>query len=80
MNKIYFNYKKFGVHPFSWKFVQVIAVLLVVLTVGYFLPNTPYKFINLCYKPAVSLVVFGLANQILNIIPIKEVLPKSLFK
>lgn len=78
--KIYFNYKKFGVHPFSWKFVQVIAVLLVVLTVGYFLPNTPYKFINLCYKPAVAFVVFALANQVLNIIPIKEVLPKSLFK
>lgn len=78
--KIYFNYKKFGVHPFSWKFVQVIAVLIAVLTVGYFLPNTPYKFVNLCYKPAVAFVVFALANQVLNIIPIKEVLPKSLFK
>jgi len=78
--KIYFNYKKFGVHPFSWKFVQVIGVLLVVLAVGYFLPNTSYKFINLCYKPMVAFVIFALANYGFKIIPLKEVLPKSLFK
>lgn len=78
--KIYFNYKKFGVHPFSWKFLHVILVLLVVLLVGYFLPDTQYKFVNLCYKPLVAFVIFGLANQIFKIIPIKEILPKSLMK
>lgn len=80
MIKIYFNYKKFGVHPFSWKFLHVILVLLVVLAVGYFLPDTGYKFVNLCYKPFVAFVIFGLANQIFKIIPIKEILPKSLMK
>jgi O-antigen/teichoic acid export membrane protein len=78
--KIYFNYKKFGVHPFSWKFLHVVLVLLIVLLVGYFLPGTGYKFINLCYKPLVAFVIFGLANHIFKIIPIKEILPKSLMK
>lgn len=78
--KIYFNYKKFGVHPFSWKFLHVILVLLVVLLVGYSLPDTQYKFVNLCYKPLVAFVIFGLANHIFKIIPIKEILPKSLMK
>lgn len=77
--KIYFNYKKFGVHPFSMKFVHVLLVLFLVLVVGRFLPNTPYKFITLCYKPLVAFVLFALANYFFNIIPVKEVLPKSLF-
>jgi hypothetical protein len=78
--KIYFNYKKFGVHPFSWKFLHVILVLLVVLFVGYVLPDTAYKFVNLCYKPLIAFVIFGLANSIFKIIPIKDILPKSLMK
>lgn len=78
--KIYFNYKKFGVHPFSWKFVQVTFILAFVLVVGYFLPNTPFKFVNLVYKPMVAFVIFGLSNYFFQIISLKEVLPKSLLK
>lgn len=78
--KIYFNYKKFGVHPFSWKFLHLILVLIAVIVIGYFLPNTPYKFVNLCYKPFVGLVVFILANWFFKIVPIKDVLPKSLMR
>lgn len=78
--KIYFNYKKFGVHPFSWKFLHVVLVLLVVIIVGDKLPDTPYKIINLCYKPLVAFLIFGVANSIFKIIPIKDILPKSLMK
>lgn len=78
--KIYFNYKKFGVHPFSWKFLHVVLVLVTVLGVGYLLPNTPYKLINLCYKPMVAFVIFALANYFFKIISIKEILPKSLMR
>lgn len=78
--KIYFNYEKFGVHPFSWKFLHLVLVLIAVIAIGHFLPNTPYKFINLCYKPFVGLVVFILVNWFFKIVPIKDVLPKSLMK
>ena len=78
--KIIFNYKKFGVHPFSMKYVYVLAVLFLVLVTGYFLPDTPNKFLTLCYKPAIAFVIFAVANYFLKIISVKEVLPKSLFK
>ncbi|MCH4828389.1 hypothetical protein B0A56_10140 [Flavobacterium columnare NBRC 100251 = ATCC 23463] len=78
--KIYFNYKKFGIHPFSWKFLHLFFVLIIVIIIGRLLPNTPYKFINLCYKPFVVLIVFAVANEFFKIIPIKEVLPKSLMR
>jgi O-antigen/teichoic acid export membrane protein len=78
--KIIFNYRKFGVHPFSMKYVYVLGILGVVLVTGHFLPDLPNKFVTLCYKPMVAFVIFALANYLFKIIPIKEVLPKSLFK
>lgn len=78
--KIYFNYKKFGVHPFSWKFLQVLFILSLVLILGYFLPNTKIPILNLAYKPTIVLLVFFLGNSLLKIIPLKEVLPKSLMR
>lgn len=78
--KIYFNYKKFGVHPFSTKYLYVLGLLIVVLIVGYLLPDFDNKLVSLCYKPAIAFVIFALGNRIFTIIPIREVLPKSLFK
>lgn len=78
--KIWFNYKKFGVHPFSTRYFYVIGLLIVVLIVGKFLPDFDNKFISLCYKPVVAFLIFALGNQIFKIISIKDVLPKSLMK
>lgn len=78
--KIYFNYKKFGVHPFSWKFFHILILLVLVITLGNILPNTSYQLVNLCYKPLIGLGVFAVANYFFKIIPIKDVLPKSLMK
>ena len=78
--KIYFNYKKFGVHPFSWKFVHVFFLLILVLVIGYFFPIPKIHLLNLVYKPTIALLVFFIGNAILKIIPLKEVMPKSLMK
>ncbi len=78
--KIGFNYKKFGVHPFSIRYFYVLGLLIVVLVVGKFLPDFDNKFISLCYKPIVAFLIFALGNQIFKIISIKDVLPKSLMK
>lgn len=78
--KIIFNYKKFGVHPFGIKYLYVLGILLSVLFVGNILPDFGNAFFNLCYKPLVGFVIFALGNQIFKIIPVKEVMPKSLFK
>lgn len=78
--KIVFNYRKFGVHPFSTKYLYVLGLLVAVLVVGYFLPDFENKFVTLCYKPMVAFAIFALGNWVFKIIPIKEVMPKSLFK
>ncbi|KGO89293.1 lipopolysaccharide biosynthesis protein [Flavobacterium suncheonense] len=78
--KIVFNYRKFGVHPFSTKYFYVLGLLIVVLVVGYFLPDFDNKFVTLCYKPLIAFGIFAFGNRVFSIIPVKEVLPKSLFK
>lgn len=78
--KIGFNYRKFGVHPFSTRYFYVLGLLIIVLVVGKFLPDFDNKFISLCYKPVVAFLIFALGNQIFKIISIKEIMPKSLFK
>ncbi|TGD57011.1 lipopolysaccharide biosynthesis protein [Flavobacterium humi] len=77
--KIWFNYRKFGVHPFSTKYLYVLGLLILALVVGKLLPDFDAKLVTLCYKPAVAFVVFALGNRLFNIIPLKEVMPKSLF-
>ncbi|MGH2667354.1 lipopolysaccharide biosynthesis protein [Flavobacterium sp.] len=77
--KIIFNYRKFGVHPFSNKYLYILGLLAVVLFVGQLLPDFENKFVTLCYKPAVAFIVFAFGNQIFTIIPVKEIMPKSLF-
>ena len=76
--KIAFNYRKFGVHPFSTKYLYILGVLAVVIIVGQLLPDLGNKFITLCYKPMIGFGIFALGNQIFRIIPVKELLPKSL--
>lgn len=78
--KIIFNYRKFGVHPFSTKYFYVLGLLVLVLVVGYFLPDFENKFVTLCYKPVVAFAIFVLGNFVFKIISVREVLPKSLFK
>lgn len=77
--KIWFNYKKFGVHPFSFKYLYILGLLILVIFVGKVLPDLENKYISLCYKPAIALLLFAIGNQIFKIIPIKEIMPKSLF-
>ncbi len=77
--KIWFNYKKFGVHPFSTKYLYILGLLLFIIFIGKILPDFDNKYLSLCYKPAVAFLIFAVGNQLFKIIPIKEVLPKSLF-
>jgi O-antigen/teichoic acid export membrane protein len=77
--KIGFNYRKFGVHPFSGKYLYVLGILIVVLIVGKILPDFENKFLTLCYKPLIAFAIFVFGNMIFKVIPIKEIMPKSLF-
>lgn len=79
--KLYFNYKKFGVHPFTKQYISVLVLLFLSLIVGLLVPNFgDNHFVNLCLKPLAVVLVFFFGNQFFKIIAIKEVLPKSLFK
>lgn len=78
--KLYFNYKKFGVHPFTKQYISVLILLFLSLIIGLLVPDFgDSHFVNLCLKPMAVLLVFFFGNQFFKIIAIKEVLPKSLF-
>ena len=78
--KIWFNYKKFGVHPFSVKLLYLLGLLILVLVINSFLPSFKNSFVNLCYKPLVAGTIFFIVNQIFKIIPLAEIIPKNIKK
>ncbi|WP_310554860.1 oligosaccharide flippase family protein [Flavobacterium sp.] len=76
--KIWFNYKKFGVHPFSNQYFYSIGFIILSILIGFILPNSDSKSLNLCYKPFVVLILFFVGNSIFKVIPIAELVPKKI--
>jgi O-antigen/teichoic acid export membrane protein len=75
--KINFNYRKFGVHPFSKSYIIILFLLGVSMLLGYLLTNFDNHFINLIFKPTLIFLIFAIGNYIFKIIPISELLPKK---
>lgn len=76
--KIAFNYKKFGVHPFSFRYGYVIGFVILSVAIGFILPNSSYKTVNLFYKPLIPITIFIVGNQLFKIIPIPQWLSKKM--
>jgi O-antigen/teichoic acid export membrane protein len=77
--KIGFNYKKFGVQPFTKQFLPVVGFTITGITLGYFLPEFQNKWINLFYKPTLVMLLFLIWNAVFKIFNIKDILPKKIF-
>ncbi len=77
--KVWFNYNKFGVQPFTKKYLYIICFIIVGIVVGHFLPNSQNKWVNLFYKPIVVILLFLIWNKIFRMFNIKDLLPKAVF-
>ena len=76
--KTWFNYKKFGVHPFSTQYLYIVGFVIFSLAISFILPDFKNVFINLVYKPFVVICLFLVMNKFFKIITFKDLLPKKL--
>lgn len=72
--KLEFNYRKFGIHPFSKDNIYIFLTGIISVIVVYYLPDFSNNLINLFTKPGIILILFLLANSWFQFIPIKELL------
>ncbi|MDL1913244.1 MAG: polysaccharide biosynthesis protein [Bergeyella sp.] len=72
--KVVFNYKKFGVFPFSIKMFWTLLLGILAVGIGFLIPEAPKPFLNLVYKPFFVLVFILLGNYFLKILPIQDFL------
>lgn len=75
--KLIFNYKKFGVHPFSSAMLRAsICILGVGLLSGLF-PQTGFDLLDLFLWPGIVMIVFFILNESLRIIDWRSLIKKK---
>lgn len=74
--KVFFNYHKFGVSPFSFSMLKVFLLCFFSFLVSYFLPIFEENIINLLYKPLFFLILCFLGNLIFKIFSLQEFFQK----
>ncbi|MBV7439816.1 oligosaccharide flippase family protein [Weeksellaceae bacterium TAE3-ERU29] len=77
--KIIFNYKKFGVSPFSNKMLYIFGICIAATGIALLLPDFNSNFLNLIYKPSVVLLLIIIVNHFAKIFPLEEYI-KNLIK
>lgn len=76
--KLGFNYRKFGIQPFSKEYIYIILTgIMGVLLVNY-IPDFSNNLFNLITKPLLILCIFFVANSVFKFIPIKEILSTNI--
>lgn len=70
--KLVFNYRKFGIQPFSREYIYILLTGIIGVFFVYFLPNFSNNFLNLISKPVIILLIFLLSNIWFKFIAIKE--------
>lgn len=78
--KIVFNYWKFKVHPFSIEMLYALVLCFLVVSMVILMPNTSSNLFNLFYKPAVVLLLIGVANHYMKIVSLDKYLNRDFFK
>ena len=76
--KTAFNFKKFGIHPFSFQYLYIIGFVLFCLLLSFLLPDLENNYFNLFYKPVLVFLLFILVNFIFKIISVKDIIPKKI--
>jgi O-antigen/teichoic acid export membrane protein len=81
--KLYFNYKKFGVHPFSVKIGQALLLCSVALALALLCPQSPWWMMDMVLRTAILLLIIFFGNyfwQIFDVSPLWGQLRKMLKK
>jgi len=78
--KTIFNYKKFKIHPFSFKMLFSIIACFCIIFIVRIIPDTSFSWLNIMYKPLISIVFILIFNYYTKIIPIKNYINKKFLK
>jgi O-antigen/teichoic acid export membrane protein len=77
--KVGFNYKKFGVQPFSKQYLYIIGFVISGIVLGYFLPHYENKWVNLFYKPIIVMTLFLIWNAFFKIFNMNDFFKQKIF-
>lgn len=72
VTKLVFNWWKFRVNPVSSEMILLSILTTLSLTVSLALPNSHIPWVNVFYKPAVTVVLILVGNQLLKLIPLEN--------
>lgn len=78
--KLIFNYRKFNIHPLTWKMLWTILLCGTAIFVTYLLPDTKHEFLNLIYKSLLCLGIILKGNDWLKIFPLHDYLNSKFIK
>ncbi|NAW51066.1 polysaccharide biosynthesis protein [Elizabethkingia argentiflava] len=80
MVKVLFNYRKFGVQPFSWAMFFALLLCGFAICLVNLLPDSAYSLLNLFYKPLGVLLIVGIGNYYIKILPTNSYLNKDFLR
>jgi len=78
--KIAFNYRKFRIHPFSFRMLAATIGCILIICIVSIMPDTSSDLFNIVYKPIMSIVLIIVFNHYIKIIPVKNYLNKDFFQ
>jgi O-antigen/teichoic acid export membrane protein len=76
--KLWFNYRKFGIHPFSKDYIYILIIGIISSILVYCIPDFSNNMINLMLKPSIVLFLFFISNLWLKFLPLKEILTTNI--
>ncbi|PQL93529.1 lipopolysaccharide biosynthesis protein [Apibacter adventoris] len=77
--KVIFNYKKFGIQPFTKIFIPILLTGVVSVLIAYTVPDFTNNLCNLILKPSIVLCIFFISNFGFKFIPLQQIF-KTNFK
>ena len=76
--KLIFNYRKFGIYPFSKVYISILSIGILGVFLAWILPDFKNNFLNLFLKPSIVFLLFLVGNVFFKFISFKEILNTNL--
>lgn len=75
--KLWFNYAKFKIHPFTIQYLYILIVGIIAYGIALIIPESTINFINLITKPLTVLITFSLSNLLFKFVPLDKICNKN---
>ena len=76
--KLIFNYRKFGIYPFSKVYISILSIGVLGVFLAWILPDFKNNFLNLFLKPSIVILLFLVGNVFFKFISFKDILNTNL--